>query len=507
MRLAAHSIQQASVPPVSEYLPEQAEIASAAEELLASVAPRAISLLTSPRTLDDGREVGPRLSANDCYSALSEACRKMARVVVARRAAAGVRASIPDLFPEPAAYLARAIRSVLTDDARVLRREPLCLSLDAAISSSPDEAGPTLADLISDPSTEGSPEAHLLAMEERNEFRSALRKALRRVPANYIAALTRDIAREKERQAGRRVAPATASERQTLCRARAAVTALVQSECTAENRFVWIMTKQKAPKVRRRPTSTTEWTGDRQAAMIDRLLGVGWANRHDGGSADTVGEAVVNDVTDAQQAAPPSPEVRDAIRVLDLYTVDRNSPKTEPARSLYDEARSLRAEGRVEDALARYRTAYDAEPSFIEALNEVGVMYSRLGRLRDALRVYLLIIERDAEGPHRFIAATNAADIHLTWHDAGRNRERNLELALHYALMAMQRPSPMRVANLILALVKDRRYTEAQQTLEQIIREDMAECRAEKALQTLFQIRDRDLVAWWTWLEGSMGKE
>jgi len=121
--------------------------------------------------------------------------------------------------------------------------------------------------------------------------------------------------------------------------------------------------------------------------------------------------------------------------------------------------------------------------------------------------VYLTIIDLDPHGPHRHIAATNAADIYLTWFDAGRNRERNIALARKYAEMAMERPSPMRACNLVLALVKDRLYLEARVVLERIIREDRPECRAQRFLETMFQIRDPDLVRWWTWLEEALGKE
>jgi hypothetical protein len=119
----------------------------------------------------------------------------------------------------------------------------------------------------------------------------------------------------------------------------------------------------------------------------------------------------------------------------------------------------------------------------------------------------LTIIEHPESGSERFVAATNAADIYLTWFDAGRNRERNIERATHYARMAMQRPTPMRACNLTLAYVKDRYYREAQELMDTVLRADRPECRAEKFLQTLFQIRDADLVAWWNWLDGELGKD
>ncbi len=486
------------------------DIVSVADEIVARIGPRAVTYLSTSRVLEDGRTLPPRLSANDCYVALPEACRKMARVVVDRRRRLGPRgeaATLEAIFPDPVAYLARAIRSVVSDAGRAERREPACLSLDVPFETGGDDGGLALADVIPEERADRMPEVSLLDASERSEFRSALRKALSKVPANYLAALARDVRRERARKAGTLVAPASDSERQTLCRARAAVADVIRRECTTDNPFVWMLGKQKAAKVPKKTQPSARWTGARQDALLRRLLDIGWAQRAADAPDGRVTEAVVNDVTEAGPVAPPSPQVRQAMRVLDLFTVDRKSPATERARSLYDEARSLRAEGHIEAALRKYRACYEAEPAFVEALNEVGVMYSQLGRLRDALRVYLGIINADHAGPHRYIAATNAADIYLTWFDAGRNKDRNIEMARRYAEMAMERPSPMRACNLILALVKDRYYPEARQTLERVIREDRSECRAQKFLETLFQIRDADLVAWWTWLEASLGKE
>ncbi|MCW3054803.1 MAG: hypothetical protein JWN14_3973, partial [Chthonomonadales bacterium] len=109
-------------------------------------------------------------------------------------------------------------------------------------------------------------------------------------------------------------------------------------------------------------------------------------------------------------------------------------------------------------------------------------------------------------GDHRYIAATNAADIYLTWFDAGRNKERNIERATFYARLSMEKPSPMRACNLLLAYIKDRYYVEAQKLMDMVLKADMPTCAADKFLQTLFQIRDAELVAWWTWLDGELGK-
>ena len=130
-----------------------------------------------------------------------------------------------------------------------------------------------------------------------------------------------------------------------------------------------------------------------------------------------------------------------------------------------------------------------------------------MGRLREALKIFMDIIAMNPPGDHMYIAATNAADIHLTWYDSGRNRERNIEKAIELATLAMRKPTPMRACNLILAYVKDRYYYEAKNVLQTIINANTPECGAEKFLQTLFQIRDKDLISWWNWLEEELNKE
>src|SRR5471030_3087200 len=56
---------------------EICEPVQAAEIVLRRFGARAISILTSPYQLEDGRWIPGRLSANDCYVALEESCRKM----------------------------------------------------------------------------------------------------------------------------------------------------------------------------------------------------------------------------------------------------------------------------------------------------------------------------------------------------------------------------------------------------------------------------------------------
>jgi tetratricopeptide (TPR) repeat protein len=292
-----------------------------------------------------------------------------------------------------------------------------------------------------------------------------------------------------------------------VCRARAALVTILKRECGEDNPFIRLLAQQRSSRVRRKPQPSAGWSGERQESLFRKLMQTGWAERAAARTDESVDEAVVNEVSKVSPAAPPSPELRQAMRVMDLYTVDQSRPKTPQALELYARARELRQAGKLEEALKHYRACYDAEPTFIEALNEVGVMYSQLGNLRDALKVYLTIIERDPPGEHKYIAATNAADIYLTWFDAGRNRERNIEQATHFAKLAMQKPTPMRACNLLLAYAKDRFYDDARQVMEFVLKTNSPSCPAEKFLQTLFQIRDADLVAWWSWLDAEIEKE
>ena len=259
--------------------------------------------------------------------------------------------------------------------------------------------------------------------------------------------------------------------------------------------------------MRREVQKSPEWSGERQEALFRRLMQTGWTDRVADRADGSVDEAVVNEVSASSAIAPPSPEMRQAMRVLDLYTVDYPTPSSPNAKEMYERGRTMRTAGKLEEALKYFKACYEAEPTFLEALNNVGNLYSQLGQLREALTVFLNIIEKDAPGDHKYIAATNAADIYLTWFDSGRNRERNIEQAIHYARIAMRKPTPMRACNLLMAYVKDRYYDDARNVLQTAVRENRPECPAEKFLQTLFQIRDKDLVSWWNWLDGEMEKE
>ena len=492
---------------------------TAAEVLLRKYAARAIGVISGPRTLPDGRTVVSRISANDCYAALEESLRKMARVAVRNYSASPVAAgktfelAVDSLFPDPVAYLVRCIYSVIRDAERLERRVPATISLDAPIAgaAAAGDTGLCLADALADHSPASQPEDLVIEQDEREAFRRAFRAALSKIPANYLAAIQRDIERERRRDDDQRVEPETDRERQTVCRARAALATLITRECGPDNIYIQILARQRTGRVRQRsPKSALALSAAQQSDLMSRLLASSWRER--AAAADhpeaNVDEAVVNELSVPGPAAPPSPEMREAMRVMDTYTLGDNPRARDPeAQALYEQAQAARRAGNPEAAAKLYRQAWQKEPEFVEAYNEVGVMLSQMGNLRDALTVYLEIVESSASDDHRLIAATNAADIYLTWYDAGRNREANLQRAAWYARLAMERPTPMRACNLILAYVKDHYYREARDVMDVVLQNNTPECRAERFLQTLFQIRDADLVRWLGWLQGELGEQ
>ena len=488
----------------------------AAETILRRFGARAISMLTTPRQTEDGRYIPARLSANDCYVTLEEACRKMARVALRkyqtdpRLQSVTYSHALDQIFPDPSAYLTRCIRSVVSDAERLNRREVPTISMDQPLAGSVGESCLLLRDTIADTDISGHPEEYLIDNDERFQFRQALAGALRSIPKNYLEAIQRDMSREAQRQDGVRVAPETDRERQTVCRARAALATILKRECGPDNPFVRLLAQQRSSRVRHKSTQSPNWTAERQKDLFRRLLNTPWSERvaQVESPEDNVEEAVVNEVSAGMNAAPPSPEMRVTMRVLDLFVLD-NDPKSSilESQNLYADARSARNTGKLEEALRLYRAAYDADPQFLAANNEVGVLLMQTGNLREALKVYLSILERPDAGEQKYIAANNAADVYLTWFDAGRNRECNIERATNFAKLAMERPTPMRACNLMLAYIKDRYYVEAKTLLDTILRDNSQACPGEKFLQTLFQIRDSDLVTWWNWLDSEMEKE
>ncbi len=492
----------------------------AEEAVLKRFGARAISMLTQPRQYEDGRMLPPRLSANDCYAALEEACRKMARVAVRKIEAGGSAYSasvlelLPTIFPDGAAYLARCIRSVVSDAERAERRCVPAISMDQELrsGSGDGDSGLCLRDTFASEALDEQPEEALIDRSDREQFRTSLARALKSISPAYLSALQRDLDREKMRQLGERVAPETDRERQTVCRARAALSQILKNECGLDNPFIRLLSQQRNSRVRHRTTKSPNWSRERQEDLFRRLLNTPWHERAEQAathSESDVEEAVVNVVsTPGKTLAPPSPEMRQAMRVMDMYKL-RDDPRAHSpeAQALYEAAGAARSAGKLEDAIRLYRHAHSVEPSFLAPLNEAGVLLSQIGNLREALRIYLSIVEHPEAGPSKFIAATNAADIYLTWFDTGRNKEKNIERAMWYARLAMERPTPMRACNLLLACVKDRYYLEAQQIMDTVLKTDSPECPSEKFLETLFQIRDADLVSWWNWLDGELGKD
>lgn len=514
-----NSLLDARLLSATEALPSELDIepVQVAEVIRRKFAARAISLLSNPRQLEDGRILPARLSANDCYVAMAEACRKMARVatrkyqteVSLRRL--GFEEALMSIFPDPVAYLSRCIRSVVSDAERLSRREVPTISLDQPIRGLAGAGENTLhlQDTMASENSSEQPEEALVEQDERQNFRMALTHALQSIPPNYLAALQRDMTRDREREQGAKIEPQTDRERQTVCRARAALSQILQRECGLDNPFVRLIAQQRSSRVRHKSSPSQNWTAERQNELLQKLMHTPWTERTPEPIEGNVEEAVVNEVGSARPVAAPSPEMRQAMRVMDTYTLGDN-PTTEnsEAQALYEQARHARkVKNDFNEAIRLYRAAFDLDSRFFAAYNEVGVLLSQTGNLREALKVYLRIIEDPNAGDHRFIAATNAADIHLTWFDAGRNKERNIERALYFAQMAMQKPTPMRACNLLLAYAKDRYFVEAQKVLETVMRNNLPECPSEKFLQTLFQIRDADLVTWWNWLDGELGKD
>ncbi len=492
------------------------EPVQAAEIILRRFGARAISMLTSTRQLEDGRNLTARLSANDCYVALEEACRKMARVALrkyqndTRLQSSTYSQALDAIFPDPAAYLTRCIRSVISDAERLNRREVTTVSMEQPLSSGDGESSLLLRDTIADTDLSGQPEEMLIAQDERKRFRIALATALKSIPQNYLEAIQRDMTRERQRQEGVRVAPESDRERQTVCRARAALATILKRECGLDNPFVRLLAQQRSSRVRHKSSPSNNWTAERQSNLFRKLLNSPWSERasQENNAEDNIEEAVVNEVSTGMNAAPPSPEMRVTMRVLDLFVLDNDPKSINPESQIfYVQATKARKAGKLEEALRLYRAAYETDPQFLAAKNEVGVLLMQTGNLREALNVYLSIIERPDAGEQKYIAANNAADVYLTWFDAGRNRECNIERAAHFARMAMERPTPMRACNLMLAFIKDRYYVEAKTLMNTILKQNSQSCLGEKFLQTLFQIRDTELVAWWNWLDSEMEKD
>ena len=277
--------QRTRLPIPASIAPAEYDPVQAAEVILRRFAARAISLLTQPRNLDDGRCIPARLSANDCYVALDEACRKMARVAVRKYTTdAALRVftfgdALSEIFPDPSAYLTRCIRSVVSDADRLSRREVPTVSMDQPLSrfGGDGENSLCLRDTFACHDSGDQPEESLIKCDERQRFRKALIAGLQTIPKNYLAALQRDMARERERHEGARVAPESDRERQTICRARAALSEILKRECGLDNPFVRLLAQQRNSRVRQKTTPSANWTREKQNDLFRRLLNSPWS--------------------------------------------------------------------------------------------------------------------------------------------------------------------------------------------------------------------------------------
>ena len=256
--------------------------------------------------------------------------------------------ALDKIFPDATAYLARCIRSVISDTERVVRRDVPTVSMDQPLAGGDGGATLTLGDTFATEATADRPEEALLDRDARRQFRAALAKGLQAIPKNYLSALQRDMAREHEREAGMKVAPESANERQTICRARAALSEILRRECGLDNPFVRLLAQQRSSRVRQKSTPSPNWTKERQNDLFRRLMNSPWAERaaHSANPDDHLEEAVVNEVSTSVNTAPPSPEMRQAMRVMDIYTLD-SDPKSEivEAQIAYDQALSVAASG------------------------------------------------------------------------------------------------------------------------------------------------------------------
>src|SRR5258708_7139365 len=292
------------------------DLVSAAELLLRRFGPRAISLLTAARQMEDGRWVSPRLSANDCYVALDEACRKTARVALRKYGQTpafkgrDLADCLTEIFPDPVAYLARAIKSVVSDEGRAVRRDIPTISLEQPLGSDDGGNALHLGDTVSEARSWKLPEVSLVERDEKTEFRSSLNHALKSIPANYLEALKRDISRERERKLGHKVSPESDRERQTVCRARAALATMLKKECGEDNPYIRLLAQRRSARVPRKPQPSASWSGERQETLFRKLMQTGWAERAEFSTDGMEGEAVINEVTVAGNAAPPSPDLR-----------------------------------------------------------------------------------------------------------------------------------------------------------------------------------------------------
>ncbi len=472
---------------------------------------RAVNSLVSPRRMPDGKVFCPKLTANDCYSVLHEACRKMARVALRTyedRFSSDISfgMALRFIFPDPIAYLGRAIRSVLSDAGRTERQQAPTVSLDTPISGS-GELTLCLKDLIADTSIDNQPEAALISSSERLEFSSGLLDAFNQLPANYRDALIADMERDRARERGAYQLPETDKERQVVCRARAAMHKILLKNCDLSNEYIQYLNRSRVSKTSSKKVVKTGWNAEKQENLFETMH-AHYLSVVNSEHLEFCSEAIVNEVNGVSPKRSPSTRMRNGTRVVDTFSLN-DSPQTTniAAQKLYETARDARYSGDLEGAVQQYRAAFAEDKTFYPAVVEAGVVLHQLGKLRDALQCFLAVLQHDDSSEERYLAATNAADIYLTWYDTGRNQEKNIENALSCARFAMQSPTPMRACNMILACVKDRYYQEAREVLETVLAANTDQCPADKFLNTLAHIKDADLYSWYNWLYNEFGKD
>ena len=129
------------------------------------------------------------------------------------------------------------------------------------------------------------------------------------------------MAREREREDGAKVAPETDRERQTVCRARAALSEILKRECGPDNPFIRLLAQQRSSRVRQKSSPSANWSSERQQQSVpapaEHVL-AGARAQTPRIPDENIEEAVVNEVSAGANAAPPSPEMRQSMRVLDL---------------------------------------------------------------------------------------------------------------------------------------------------------------------------------------------
>jgi len=486
---------------------------------------RAVSIVTGP-------ERAGRLSVNDAWVALYDACHKMSRVALRRHEARGGDDDTPlaleTLFPEPLAYLICSLLSVVQDARRIGRIEKAeadrTTSLDAGLSNL-DGAGangsfsPMLARRLVEDRALLLPEAALLHAQERQDWKinaRALDAAARALPAAQTEVILADLRRRRLLQSA--LPPASDVQRQRLRRARKALAkraeCLLRASETCESEPPWFGDKAGAVRVNRSsprravgalPVPTTEegWDEKRLGALLRERFGdAAWTERVTSPNGD-VEEAVVHDIGGGGDA--PSAALRAAVRVMDRAALKASPvPRTEAAQTLWDEGRSLRKQGKLEEATRAFRACNRAEPSFSPARIAGGVTLFRLGRLAEARDLYLDVARNPNAGADRFVAASNVSEVYLTWFRTGHgDKERNLNLALYWATRGLEQPTPARAVNLLLAYVEDRRFREATGALRALLVARPETCPPDALLRTLSQIQEPSLLAWWRWLENN----